>query len=87
MAYLFFYFFKTNQRSASQAEEELKRGRTKLRFVLADELSFSIGLHLVVIYFFHDYITVVFSSRRQTGKQIQSVINSAYKIERQAGGT
>ncbi|KAL2536562.1 hypothetical protein Fot_17953 [Forsythia ovata] len=41
------------ERSASQAEEELKRGRTKLR---------------------------------QTGKQIQSVINSAYKIERQAGG-
>ncbi|KAL2511485.1 Uncharacterized conserved protein UCP022280 [Abeliophyllum distichum] len=41
------------ERSASQAEEELKRGRTKLR---------------------------------QTGKQIRSVINSAYKIERQAGG-
>lgn len=41
------------EKSASQAEEELKRGRKKLR---------------------------------QTGKQIQSVINSAYKIERQAGG-
>ncbi|XP_022770228.1 uncharacterized protein LOC111313760 [Durio zibethinus] len=41
------------ERSASVAEEELIRGRTKLR---------------------------------QAGKQIQSVIHSAYKIERQAAG-
>ncbi|BFG21647.1 hypothetical protein CerSpe_079210 [Prunus speciosa] len=41
------------EKSASHAEEELIRGRTKLR---------------------------------QTGKQIQSVIRSAYKIERQAAG-
>ncbi|KAF4401862.1 hypothetical protein G4B88_013149 [Cannabis sativa] len=41
------------QKGAKQAEEELKRGRTKLR---------------------------------QAGKQIQGVISSAYKIERQAGG-
>ncbi|KAI3444741.1 hypothetical protein Pfo_001406 [Paulownia fortunei] len=41
------------EKKALQAEENLVRGRTKLR---------------------------------QAGKQIQSVINSAYKIERQAGG-
>lgn len=41
------------EKTALQAEEELMRGRTKLR---------------------------------QAGKQIQSVIRSAYKIERQAGG-
>ncbi|GAA0147510.1 hypothetical protein LIER_07193 [Lithospermum erythrorhizon] len=40
-------------KTTSEAEQELKRGRTKLK---------------------------------QTGKQIQSVIGSAYKIERQTGG-
>ncbi|XP_058214965.1 RGS1-HXK1-interacting protein 1 isoform X2 [Rhododendron vialii] len=45
--------FSNEEKRALQAEEELTRGRTKLR---------------------------------QAGKQIQGVIRSAYKIERQAGG-
>lgn len=32
------------------------------------------------------YILIILLIYRQAGKQIQGVINSAYKIERQAGG-
>lgn len=69
------------QKRASHAEEELIRGRTKLRFAFVKEEQFII--HSI----FHcTYFSCPNSIGRHTGKQIESVIRSAYKIERQAAG-
>lgn len=69
----------TLQKRAVQAEEELTRGKTKLKyaFFFKDSSWFTTS--------FLCFKFLVFCYR-QAGKQIQGVIRSAYKIERQAGG-
>ncbi|KAL4383432.1 hypothetical protein GQ457_15G016650 [Hibiscus cannabinus] len=67
------------ERSASVAEEELIRGRTKLRFVISKEVQWNVNFCLLKL-FFSCWNLFNFVS----GKQIRSLIQSAYKIERQA---
>lgn len=66
-----------------RAEEEMRRGRTKLRYFMVEStrllLLYAPGWFLFIL------LTRVFFFR-QAGRQIQGVIRSAYKIERQARG-
>jgi len=68
----------------------LIRGRTKLRFVISEKgfLMFTFEKHGREIFHLADLScgNFVLYCYRQAGKQIQGVICSAYKIERQATG-
>ncbi|CAK7347838.1 unnamed protein product [Dovyalis caffra] len=76
-------------RRASLAEQELIRGRTKLRFVISEKrlLMFTLEKYERKCFLLADFFCGNFVyCYRQAGKQIQGVISSAYKIERQAMG-
>lgn len=73
------------QKRALHGEEELLRGRTKLRFALI--MNSSLCNYCSLVYNeLQSCLNFSYSIYRQAGKQIQGVIRSAYKIERQAGG-
>lgn len=81
-----FCIFLLFQESTLRAEEEMGRGRTKLRYFMVEStrllLFYAPGWFLFIlltrVFFFFLF--------RQAGRQIQGVIRSAYKIERQARG-
>nr|XP_023882030.1 uncharacterized protein LOC111994392 isoform X1 [Quercus suber] len=73
------------EKRALHGEEELLRGRTKLRFALI--MNSSLCNYCSLLYNeLQSCLNFSYSIYRQAGKQIQGVIRSAYKIERQAGG-
>lgn len=84
-----FCIFLLFQESTLRAEEEMGRGRTKLRYFMVEStrllLFYAPGWFLFILLtrvFFFIFIFLF----RQAGRQIQGVIRSAYKIERQARG-
>lgn len=64
------------------AEEELIRGRMKLRFMIQTKCKINIS----DMYQRELFLTLSIFLHRQAGIQIQGAIRSAYKIEKQAAG-
>ena len=82
-----FCIFLLFQESTLRAEEEMGRGRTKLRYFMVEStrllLFYAPGWFLFILL---THVFFFFFLFRQAGRQIQGVIRSAYKIERQARG-
>ena len=82
-----FCIFLLFQESTLRAEEEMGRGRTKLRYFMVEStrllLFYAPGWFLFILL---THVFFFFFLLRQAGRQIQGVIRSAYKIERQARG-
>lgn len=73
------------QKAALQAQEEMARGKRKLRF-FRWLLLFNCNLLVILLNYFSESCFSLENICRQAGKQIQGVVTSAYKIERQAQG-